>query len=350
MYTYQVIKGLPTGTYTLRAWVKSAGGQPRAEMRASNYGGNMRTANLSTGTSGWTLVQIPNINVANGQAEIGFYSNAQGGQWLYFDDVEFVLQPAAVGANTVLNPSFDDDLIGLWPPRQWTTQTFGFTPPYASFTEAYPGAHSGVFHGTHYRPLAYEVYTYQVVKNLPAGAYVLRAWVKSSGDQERAELRASNYGGAVVSAAVPATPDGQWVQIAVPNIAVSNGQCEIGFYSKAKGGQSVYFDDVELVLQSSASATSATAGMAASALAGGPTLFPNPADGQVTVSVNFTQATSVTLVIMDMQGNPMVRSQQQATVGDNQFALNTSNLPSGIYALQIQSSQPTMVQHLEVKH
>ncbi|AWM34175.1 T9SS type A sorting domain-containing protein [Hymenobacter nivis] len=350
VYTYQVAKGLPVGTYTLRAWVKSGGGQPRAEMRASNYGGDMRLASLNTVMNDWTLVQIPNISVTNGQAEIGFYSSAKAEQWLYFDDVEFVLQPTAAGANSALNASFDDDLTALLGPRQWTTQAFGATRPFASYTEAYPGAHSGLYHGTHYRPEAYEVYTYQVVKNLPAGTYTLRAWVKSSGGQPRAEVRASNYGGSLVSTAAPATPDGQWVQITVPNIVVSNGQCEIGFYSKASGGQWLYYDDVELVLQGGASATSATAGMAASALPAGPTLFPNPADGQVTVSVNFAQATAVTLVVTDMQGTPVARSQQQATAGDNQFTLDTSTLPSGIYTLQIQSSQPTLVQRLEVKH
>ncbi|TPG65567.1 Ig-like domain-containing protein [Hymenobacter nivis] len=354
VYTYQTISNLPAGTYTLRAWVKSTGGQPRAEMRASNYGGDMRTANLSTSTSGWTLVQISDISVTSGRAEIGFYSKANGGQWLYFDDVEFVLQPAATpttGANTVLNPSFDNDLLPRWDPRYWTTRAIGNTRIYASFIEAYPGAHTGLYHGTQYRPEAFEVYTYQTVRNLPAGSYTLRAWVKNTGGQAIAEMRASNYGGSLVSTAAPTTADGQWVQISVPNIAVSNGQCEIGFYSKASGGQSLYYDDVELVLQSAASsaATSAAAAVT-SALAASSTLFPNPADGQVTVSTNFEQATAVTLVVTDMQGTPMLRSQQQAAAGDNQFVLDTSRLPSGIYALQIQSSQPTRVERLEVRH
>ncbi|WP_157887198.1 Ig-like domain-containing protein [Hymenobacter sp. PAMC 26628] len=351
VYTYQTISNLPAGTYTLRAWVKSSGGQPRAEMRASNYGGDMRVANLGTSMSGWTLVQIPNISVVSGRAEIGFYSKASGGQWLYFDDVEFVLQPTATGANTVINASFDDDLLPRWDPRQWTTQAFGATRIFASYIEAYPGAHSGLYHGTHYRPEAYEVYTYQTISNLAAGTYALRAWVKSSGGQTTVQMRASNYGGDLVSAAVPDTPDGQWVQITLPNITVSNGQCEIGFYSKASGGQSFYYDDVELVLQSGASAAAgATASAAAIALAAGSTLFPNPADDQVTVSVNFLQSTAVTLVVTDMQGAPIARSQQQATAGDNQFVLDTRNLPSGIYALQIQSSQPTLVERLEVRH
>ncbi|MGI4886580.1 MAG: Ig-like domain-containing protein [Janthinobacterium lividum] len=344
VYTYQTIGNLPAGTYTMQAWVKSSGGQPRAEMRASNYGGDMRTANLSTSMTGWTQVQIPNISVTSGRVEIGFYSKANGGQSLYFDDVEFVIQPTATGANTVLNASFDDDQAAVQKPAQWFT--WGTTV--ASYTEANGGAHTGAYHGTHYQVFgSYEVYTYQIVKNLPTGAYTLTAWIKNGGGQDQVQMLAKNYGGATVAVAIPVTSDWKWIQITLPNVAVSNGQCEIGFYSKAAGNQALFFDDVQLVLQQGAATSVASS---ASILAAGPTLFPNPADSQVTVSVNFAQATAVTLVVTDMQGTPLVRSQQQAVAGDNQFMLNTSTLPSGIYTLQIQSNQPTLVQRLEVKH
>ena len=89
--TYQIKTGLTNGLYTLRAWVRSSGGQSAAYLYAKNYGGSERTA-APVGTSGWSQVTIPNINVSNGSLEIGFWSNAGAGQYLMFDDAELFRQ------------------------------------------------------------------------------------------------------------------------------------------------------------------------------------------------------------------------------------------------------------------
>ncbi|RZL14765.1 MAG: T9SS type A sorting domain-containing protein, partial [Hymenobacter sp.] len=346
VYTYQTLSGLANGTYKFSAWIKSDGGQPIAQLRAQNYGGALLTANITNTYGSWVQLSVSGITVTNGQCEIGFYSQAQASQWFYFDDVTFAPQTTPVAANTVLNASFDDDLAAVQSPRKWATQTWGNTQAYASYTEAYTGAHSGTYHGTHYRPEAYEVYTYQTVANLPNGTYQLNAWIKSSGGQPQVQLRAQNYGGALRSTTIAASP-GTWVQVSVAGIAVSNGQCEVGFYSQAAGGQWLYFDDVELVAQSNGAKialTSATTLHTTTAK-----LYPNPANNQVAVSQSFDQAVATTLVVTDLQGAPVARYQQQATAGDNQFILNTSALPSGLYLLHIEGEKNS-VQRLEVKH
>jgi hypothetical protein len=349
VYTYQTLTNLVTGTYKFSAWVRTGGGQSQALMRARNYGGPaLATTITATAGSNWALVEINNINVSNGQCEIGFYSQASAGQWLYFDDITFGAQAATT--NTLLNASFEDDQAAVWTPRQWTTQTYGTTPSFASYSETYAGGHSGTYHGTHYRPDNYEVYTYQTASNLPNGTYTLSAWARCTGGQAQVQLQAKNYGGAVVAAAIPASPN-QWVQISIPDVIVSNGTCEIGFYSRASGGQWLHYDDVELVRQNTAARTAlATSTSATTIAANAPRLYPNPATDQVTVNASFAQATVADLVITDMQGLPVATYHQQAVSGDNQFTIRTDNLPSGLYILQIKGSKKTDMQRLEIQH
>ena len=360
VYTYQTINNIPNGTYRLRAWVRSSGGQPTAQMQVKNYGGAQLATTIGATGSAWVQVEIATISVTSGTAEIGFYSQAYAGQWFYFDDVELVAQAAATAvvagtsANPVLNASFDDDQAAVQKPRQWTTQTWGGTQAYASYTETYTGAHSGTYHGTHYRPEAYEVYTYQVVRGLANGTYTLSAWVKSSGGQNTARMQAQNYGGNLLTTNAPATPDGQWVQVTIPTIAVTNGQCEIGFYSNAPGGQWLYYDDVALTQQVNAlasSALTAVAGSAASAMAiPTPSLFPNPADTQVAVGLTLLSSQTVTFTLFNMQGTQLAQYQRAAVAGDNQLNIDTSTVPGGLYSLRIASNEATLLLHLEVRH
>jgi hypothetical protein len=95
VYTYQTITGISNGTYTLRAWVVSGGGQYSAFMSAKWYGDNVPElkANIpGTGWPNWSQITISNINVTSGQITVGFYSNAPGGTWLSFDNVELYRQ------------------------------------------------------------------------------------------------------------------------------------------------------------------------------------------------------------------------------------------------------------------
>lgn len=83
--TYQS-RSVPNGTYTLTAWVMNGGGQNAARMYAKNHGGTERQAELPV-ASQWTQVSITGIQVTSGQIEIGFYSNANAGNWINFDSV-----------------------------------------------------------------------------------------------------------------------------------------------------------------------------------------------------------------------------------------------------------------------
>jgi hypothetical protein len=85
----QTLTGLSNGLYTVKAWVKASGGQ---QMYVKNYGGAQISVNL-TASNAYTQVVISNVQVSNGNAEIGFWSNdAVGNAWLNADDVTFYKQ------------------------------------------------------------------------------------------------------------------------------------------------------------------------------------------------------------------------------------------------------------------
>jgi len=104
VFTYQVVTGLPAETYRLTAWVKASGGQSVAWMEVNAYGGAKRTVAIPA-TSTWTMVTLSDIAVTAGEARVGFYSIAEAGQWLAFDDVSFT--------RAVLTPPMP-------PPTNWT--------------------------------------------------------------------------------------------------------------------------------------------------------------------------------------------------------------------------------------
>jgi hypothetical protein len=89
--THQVVKGpngaaLPSGTYTLTCWVKSSGGQPTCQIFVKSFGGTEIDSAINTAISSWTKVTISNINITNGQADVGLWSIANANQWAIVDD------------------------------------------------------------------------------------------------------------------------------------------------------------------------------------------------------------------------------------------------------------------------
>ncbi|MDO7884159.1 glycosyl hydrolase 53 family protein [Hymenobacter cheonanensis] len=93
--TSQVISNLPNGTYTLRAWVQSGGGQTTCQLYGRSGTAEQARA-VPTGT--WQQLSVPGIVVANGQCEIGLRSVAGAGNYCNLDDVELVATVLATAA------------------------------------------------------------------------------------------------------------------------------------------------------------------------------------------------------------------------------------------------------------
>ena len=86
--TKQNVKELPDGVYTLRASVMSSGGQNECVLYANN-GDTEYSASMKSATNGWTDIVVKDIEVRNGECEIGVRSDANAGNYVRFDDMYF---------------------------------------------------------------------------------------------------------------------------------------------------------------------------------------------------------------------------------------------------------------------
>ena len=81
---------IPNGTYTLKAWVKSSGGQKSAQIYVKNFGNSELDSIIKTVISSWTQITLSNIVVTNGKIEVGIWSDAYAGNWVNVDDITLI--------------------------------------------------------------------------------------------------------------------------------------------------------------------------------------------------------------------------------------------------------------------
>ncbi len=152
--------------------------------------------------------------------------------------IKMMLSPANI-VNAVANHGFEINSPVQSPPG-WSTWSTSSSD--ADYTEA--GGYKGNYQLGHWKASAYQVYTYQPLKNLPNGKYTLSAWVRCGGGQNEASMLAKNNG-EERKAVIPST--NYWKLIQITDINVSSGTCEIGFYSDAKAGQWLHVDEVSFL-------------------------------------------------------------------------------------------------------
>ncbi|MFC4778685.1 glycoside hydrolase family 30 beta sandwich domain-containing protein [Paenibacillus sp. GCM10023252] len=88
--TSQVVS-VANGTYKLSGWVRSSGGQNMMHLYANGYGGAEVTASIGSGAvSSWTKYETGTFQVTSGTVNIGVWTDANGGNWSVFDDLELV--------------------------------------------------------------------------------------------------------------------------------------------------------------------------------------------------------------------------------------------------------------------
>lgn len=83
---YQTFGSLPSGVYRVSAWILNSGGQTSAYLYAKNAGVPELRSSLPVSANEWKRVSL-DVPVTSGTLEIGFYTEAQSGNWLNVDDV-----------------------------------------------------------------------------------------------------------------------------------------------------------------------------------------------------------------------------------------------------------------------
>jgi Secretion system C-terminal sorting domain/Pregnancy-associated plasma protein-A len=78
-------------------------------------------------------------------------------------------------------------------------------------------------------------------------------------------------------------------------------------------------------------------------------LYPNPAIGQVTVEVPMEADGNVNVAILDPAGKTALAQQQTLSKGENRFTFDVSNLPNGVYFVQVRNGEFAKTRKLVVQ-
>lgn len=243
-------------------------------------------------------------------------------------------------AGLVYNPGFEFT-GGTATPLGWSTASAAGAD--ADFTEE-GTVHGGQLRLTHYKATAYRVRTYQLLSNLPNGTYTLSGWVTSGGGQNPCQRYANGFGGPEQAVAVPTSAS--FVQIQVPGIVVTNGQCEIGLRTDANAGNYCSLDNVTFT-PAQALATAASRPAAAAVQ-----LYPNPTAGPFALAFTLSRPGPVRATLLTFTGQ-MVRVLSNATqlpAGPHVLALSAgAPLPAGAYLVRLACGDQVTVRKLLVK-
>lgn len=88
----QKLKGLSEGKYTLSCWTQGNGLASKYQLFVKQNGVEMTTDIKDDGWNRWHQTSIKNIEVKNGEVEIGFILNGRPDTWGSIDDIEFYVQ------------------------------------------------------------------------------------------------------------------------------------------------------------------------------------------------------------------------------------------------------------------
>lgn len=110
--TSQTLHYILDGDYAASAMVRSSGGQRVATFSVASPGGKTESVAIPA-TSTWTRVLIPSVKIVGHEATIAFESDANAGQWLEVDDVQF-LKPAAPDQLVLKSKPFEAVTDPIW--------------------------------------------------------------------------------------------------------------------------------------------------------------------------------------------------------------------------------------------
>jgi hypothetical protein len=104
----QKVSGLPVGSYSLSAWVRSSGGQKSCVVYARTSSGKEYDLSASGVVSNWTRISLSGVPVSDGNIEVGVRSVANAGNWVRVDDVSLLQDPSTGLAGSAAPEAFSD--------------------------------------------------------------------------------------------------------------------------------------------------------------------------------------------------------------------------------------------------
>lgn len=79
-------------------------------------------------------------------------------------------------------------------------------------------------------------------------------------------------------------------------------------------------------------------------------LFPNPANNEVNLTFNLAETSDVTIRVIDVQGKEMFKSVYNKQAGANDVLLNTSELKSGVYFVELINGTSATTKQIVISH
>ena len=138
---------------------------------------------------------------------------------------------------SIANPGFENGSLTGW--TEWHPSGQSACYGVDSY-DAYSGNYKCYFWGTS----AYEQSIHQLKTGLENGSYTVRAWVKqNSGTPTICRMELSNYGGMLQCFNFESSTE---YMLVYGKVNVTNGQLDIGFYTKSLGNSNLQIDEVQL--------------------------------------------------------------------------------------------------------
>lgn len=150
------------------------------------------------------------------------------------------------------------------------------------------------------------------------------------------------------------TPAGEsdWTTVHVTNITssyfVDNFRYKFTF--EGGGGNNLYLDNINIYEgPSSDDIVTGTSSLNELSSINGLSIYPNPVDAELSVSFSVQSAQEVVLTVQDVSGKAIQKSGVQANEGSNLVLMDTQNLASGIYFIEVTTAGSRQVKQFVVK-
>ena len=149
----------------------------------------------------------------------------------------------------------------------------------------------------------------------------------------------------------PAT-ESDWTTVHVPNITssylVDNFRYKFTF--EGGGGNNLFIDNINIYEgPSSDDIVTGSSGIAELTSINGLSVYPNPVDSELSVDFSLQTAQEVVLTVQDVSGKVAQRNVINANEGSNLVLMNTQELSSGIYFIEVKTGGARQVKQFVVK-